>query len=153
MKTKIFQRNQKFIMQDVNKLRKNGISCKVQKTGNEVAIIVETKKIKEIFFKPREFEKCADLLLDQKKYEWHKMKKEVPEANKVVVVREPVESELVKKYKLKGDLKFDYMIGIVYEDKIKNIYEYRHGGEHGAMSEKDLTKEIWNNFEWRYLND
>lgn len=153
MKTEIFQRNQKFIMQDVNKLIKNGIKCSVQKIGNEVAIIVETKKIKEIFFNPREFEKCADLLLDQKKYEWHKMKKEVPRANKVVVVRESIESELVKKYKLKGELKFDYMIGIVYEDKIKNIYEFRHGGEHGAMVEKDLTKEIWNNFEWRYLND
>lgn len=153
MKTEIFQRNQKFIMQDVNRLRKNGISCKVKKIGNEVAIIVETKNVKEIFFKNREFEKCADLLLDQKKYEWHKMKKEVPGANKVVVVRESIESELVKKYKLKGELKFDYMIGIVYEDKIKNIYEFRHGGEHGAMVEKDLTKEIWNNFEWRYLND
>lgn len=153
MKTEIFQRNQKFIMQDVNKLRKNGISCKVKKIGNEVAIIVETKNIKEMFFRNREFEKFADLFLDLKKNKWHKMKKELPEANKVVVVRESVESELVKEYKLKGELKFDYMIGIVYEDKIKNIYEYRHGGEHGAMVEKDLRKEVWNEFEWRYLND
>ena len=153
MKTEIFQRNQKFIMQDVNKLRKNGIKCSVQKIGNEVAIIVETKNVKEIFFKNREFEKFADLFLDLKKNEWHKMKKEKPEANKVVVVRESIESEFVKKYKLKGELKFDYMIGIVYEDKIKNIYKFQHGGEHGAMVEKDLRKEVWNEFEWRYLND
>lgn len=53
------------------------------------------------------------------------------------------DEEFIKEYNLKGDRLYDYMIGFL-ENGL-----FQHGGFYGSMSSKDLSNEVWQDWEWR----
>ena len=79
--------------------------------------------------------------------EWKKIKEEIPaEENRVIIMRQKEDKEFIKEYNLKGDRLYDYMIGFL-ENGL-----FQHGGFFGSMSDKDLSSDLWKEWEWRYLN-